>query len=177
MAPEHNRSILLSRTFPWHYLLLYPLALVIIYGAYRLFAATLRQLWKPQPPPSPTEAATTALAALEGGDMMAEGNFDGFYVQLAQVLRQYIEGFYRVAATDMTTEEFIHHLSQEAPFDDATRQQLTELLAYADQVKFAKEPANADNCAQALAYARQFVGAGERVRPQISQIDTDEEGK
>ncbi len=159
MAPEHNRSVLLNRSFPWHYLLLYPLAIIIIYGACRLVVTTFQWLWKPAPPPSATEVATQALKHLETSDRVAKGDVDGFLIELTEVIRRYVENAYHIAATDMTTEEFIQHLAKtkESPFDAETREKLVQLLAYADQVKFAQQPATPETCATALDYARQFI--------------------
>jgi hypothetical protein len=152
--PEINRHTFVERSFPWHYMIVYPLLLAIIVAA----GWGARLLWKvvnkPKPPPTPLEVATTELSTLSA---VPNENFENFYVSLTKVLRQYIEKQYQVPANEMTTEEFMAEISTKAPFDAETRQTLVNFLSYADRVKFAKEPSSVEASAQALDYARQFI--------------------
>ncbi|MDP1836080.1 MAG: hypothetical protein Q8K75_09180 [Chlamydiales bacterium] len=150
--PEINRHTFVDRSFPWHYVIMYPLLLAVMMG----LGWAAMKLWKiankPKPPPTPLEVANTELNALNPKE-----DFDNFYVSLSKVLRQYIEKQYHVPANEMTTEEFMAQMSTKAPFDAETRQTLVNFLSYADRVKFAKEPSNIEASSQALDYARQFI--------------------
>lgn len=159
--PQNNRRALMDRSFPWHYIVIYPLALAALYGLFKLVLMGLKALIKPKPTPSPTERATLELQNLEASDLLATGDFNSFYTQLTNTLRNYLEGHYGMRAPDMTTEEFMAHLSKEASFDPATRQQLGELMSYADRVKFAREPSTPENCMTAVAYAKQLLLLGQ----------------
>lgn len=150
----HNQSVLLDHTFPWHYVILYPLTLLVLWAGGRMIPRLFAKVIKPKPPVSPREAASQELKQLK---ILSEGSFDAFYVQLTQILRKFIEQQYKMPVNEMTTEEFMQHMTKEAPFNLATRQMLSELLAYADQVKFAKGSVNDQQCIKAREYAQAFI--------------------
>ncbi len=162
--PSHNRQIFLERAFPWHYLVLFPLAIVLIVGAARLVLRLARELRTVQKPPTPQATASKKLRTLAKSDLIAKTDFAEFYVQLTQILRDFIAAQYELAAPEMTTEEFMQAMITTDPFDPQTRQALVDLLEYADKVKFAKEHATPENCKTALAYAQKFVSRQRDIR-------------
>lgn len=151
---RQQQNVLLRHTFPWHYVVLYPLILLALIGLARAVQRLVAHLSPPVPPISPAEEANEKLNRLRTDPGMV---FRDFYIDLTQVLREYIERQYHVQMTEMTTEEFIQQMAKEAQFDLETRHKLYDLLDLADQVKFAQEAPNEKQCMQALALAKSFL--------------------
>ena len=101
---------------------------------------------KDQLPPIPAhELAFEALNALRDTDFSDPESVRRFYFRVSEVVRAYIEGRFRLNATDLTTEEIVENL---ASLDDLATDQnhiLLEFLSHTDQVKFAHhEPTRQD---------------------------------
>ena len=101
------------------------------------------------PPPTPLEIALAALQRLREADLpVAE-----FYTQLADIVRQFIEGRFGLHAPERTTEEFL----AEANLTERHLALLRTFLVEADLVKFARHrPGQADR-QRAFAAAENFV--------------------
>jgi len=134
---------------------------IIGWLAYRLWKKRREQgyLFKPPPPPPPAhEVALAALNELFAQDLLEKKNYKAFYSRLSDILRQYIENRFAVAAMEEITMEILSDLSQ--VLDD--REQLVsleEVLALADLAKFAKYiPAEAET-EKSKQQAVQFVEA------------------
>jgi hypothetical protein len=152
---RQNQNVLLEHSFPWHYLVLYPLGLLALFGLARAAQQLIAYLQQPKPPISPIVEAHEKLERLQ---ITPNTPFDTFYIELTQILRHFIEKHYQVPLNEMTTEEFMQQMTKaEAPFDLTTQQTLSDLLALADQVKFAKETPSEEQCKQALAHAQAFL--------------------
>jgi hypothetical protein len=68
-----------------------------------------------------------------------------YYIELTDILRDYIEKRYKVQAHEQTTDELLTSLSSK-DMPQQARVKLKEILVLADLVKFAKEkPLPADN--------------------------------
>ncbi len=122
------------------------------------------------PPPAPRrpphEIALEALAQLEGSDLLQRGEIKEYHVRVSEIIRAYVEAFYRVPALEMTTGEVLRGLERVgvhgAPIDH-----LEGFLEQCDLVKFAKlRPASGDSRAM-CALARGFV---EETRPRVGEV-------
>ena len=101
------------------------------------------------PPPTPLEVALAALQRLRDANLPVEE----FYTQLADIVRQFIEGRYGLRAPEQTTEEFL----AEASLPERHMILLRTFLLEADLVKFARHRPGKDDMARAFAAAENFV--------------------
>jgi hypothetical protein len=88
-------------------------------------------------PRPPHEIALEALATLHVSDLLATGQIKTFYIQLSEILRQYVEGRYFIDAMEMTTRQLTDRMASER-IDQDHIQHLQGLLDVSDLVKFAK---------------------------------------
>ena len=152
-APLTFREVL-----PW--LLVGVVALLIIGGL--LYWFVFRKKPEPvltgPPPPQipPHEVAMRKLAKLEQKKLWQEGSIKAYYVELTEILREYLEGRYHVPALESTTDEIIAGLnSKDIPAHQFN--QLKDLLVRADFTKFAKlRPGPSENMA-GMEVARTFI--------------------
>jgi len=95
------------------------------------------------PKKTPWELAIMKLNALSESELLGKGNFKEYFDQLTDILREYIEGRFGIAALELSTYETMENLRNanlgldstlEAFFVDKTE----ELLRRADLIKFAK---------------------------------------
>lgn len=99
-------------------------------------------------------------AALDGLDSQCSrleaADFDGFYVELGNAIRAYIERVYEIQALEMTSSELLRALDAyraQASMIQSTR----AVLAEADLVKFAKYTPTREMAAFAVGRARDFL--------------------
>ncbi len=158
VQPEINLRLLAERVFPWHYIVLFFVALTSIFFAGYAISQYLRIRKKvPKPTPDPTKQAQKRLHALMQGLKSEASDSESFYVELTETVRQFVEDKYDINAPEKTTEEFLHHITEGDVFEEQTRQQLVELLQYADKVKFAQHASSESDRKQALKFANNFI--------------------
>lgn len=144
---------------PWWAWALLALGLAAAIGATALTVRVLRRrAARPPPPLSPEEWALRELARLAERDWLARGAARELYYRVTEIVRQYIERKFALAAPEMTTEEFLATLDRRPLPLDTDR--LRAFLEACDLVKYAAlEPGPAD-IDRTLATARAFVAAG-----------------
>lgn len=86
---------------------------------------------------SPEEIADLRLKALKESSMVKDGKIKEYYIELSEIIRQYIEGRYTIFALDMTTTELYRELKSSKIKQSAVGD-IKKLLSYCDLVKFAK---------------------------------------
>ncbi|HGY56213.1 MAG TPA: hypothetical protein ENK44_10950 [Caldithrix abyssi] len=132
---------------------------VIGWLAYRLWKKKQEQgyLFKPPPPPPPAhETALAALQELFASDLLEKKNYKQYYSRLSDIMRQYVEGRFAVAAMEEITGEIIRDLDK--VLDDKEQlAELEELLTLADLVKFAKYIPQPEETEKAGRQAVRFV--------------------
>ena len=82
---------------------------------------------------------------------------DGWYVELSDIVRRYIEERFAVRAPELTTEEFLLEAGRSADLKQPHRELLSDFLARCDRVKFARYSPEADESRDALAVAERFL--------------------
>jgi len=112
------------------------------------------------PAVTPEEEALSGLAALESGKSVMEAR--AFYIQLSQILKQYLERRLNAPVLEMTSTEtlaFVKNHSWTSPHAVGLR----DLVTAADLVKFggSSDVSNAD---RQLQVAREIVGRIDRLR-------------
>ncbi len=108
-----------------------------------LLAYWVRRPRKLPPPPPPHEIALEALRRLVDRRLVEQGQIEAFFVEITEIVRDYIERAFGLKAPEQTTEEFLAHLG-ESPVVSRHRAALEPFLTAADEVKFARltpEPA------------------------------------
>ena len=86
------------------------------------------------------------------------GASDGWYVELSDIVRRYIEERFALRAPELTTEEFLLEAGRSADLSPSHRELLSHFLARCDQVKFARYSPGEDESRDALGVAERFVG-------------------
>lgn len=152
--------------FPW-------LALAALLMAVAVWWWRRRRKRKPAPevapPPAPRrpphEIALEALARLEGSDLLRRGEVKEYHVRVSEIVRAYVEAFYRVPALEMTTREVLAGLDRVGVHGEPI-DHLAGFLDRCDLVKFAKLRPSSDASQAMLALARAFV---EETRPRVGE--------
>jgi hypothetical protein len=107
---------------------------------------------------SAAEIAFGRLAALEGRGL-PEGRdaADGWYVELSDIVRRYIEDRFGIRAPELTSEEFLREARRLDELGEPHRALLSGFLESCDRVKFAGHEPAADESQAALGRARRLV--------------------
>lgn len=106
---------------------------------------------------TPDEWALAQLARLQCESLVARGELHTYWVRLSDVVRQYIERRFEIAAPEQTTKEFLARAGDHPLIGAEHRHLLTDFLRAADMVKFAAyRPLEAD-CVRGMEAARGFV--------------------
>lgn len=92
---------------------------------------------------SPIEKATTQLKVLENKSLLQKGEVKGYYSELTDIARTYIEEAIHIPAMESTTAELIEAMKQAVrrknmKLNQETFEELERVLRNADLVKFAK---------------------------------------
>ncbi len=86
----------------------------------------------------PHEIAYERLEALRKKDYIAKGFVKEFFVEISDIIRQYIEARFSLRAPDMTTEEFMAKAKSLDSLTAGHKELLQQFLNCCDMVKFAK---------------------------------------
>jgi hypothetical protein len=103
--------------------------------------------------------ALRRLENLKGTVLMEQGDYKTFYSELSECIREYMENRYFIRALEMTTEEFLAHLTSEAYLSKEHQSIIKKFLHQSDLVKFAKQSPLANEAGQALDDIEQLVVA------------------
>ncbi|MEY2828927.1 MAG: hypothetical protein RIQ33_785 [Bacteroidota bacterium] len=144
------------------YLIIIGLVLILVAAAlYYLFFIRKKKpkliAQQPEIIYTPYQKAMMLLNELEKENIMAdETKLKIYYTRLTDIIREYIEHQFNIAALESTTDELMERLKY-STIDAASRLQLFELLSEADMVKFAKAKPGLNEHIAALMAARKFV--------------------
>lgn len=107
---------------------------------------------------SAAEIAFGRLAALEGRGL-PEGReaADGWYVELSDIVRRYIEDRFGIRAPELTTEEFLREARRLDALNEPHGALLSAFLEACDRVKFAGHEPDADESQAAIGRARRLI--------------------
>ena len=117
------------------------LGLLVLSGLGYLIAREMRRPQPAPPPPDPRQIALRGLFHLRSaadGDMTSRD----FAAAVAEILRQFLEANYRVAAPKQTTEEFLESAQTSGKFPPQAIDQLRAFLTQCDVLKFAQGAAS-----------------------------------
>ena len=92
---------------------------------------------KPEIKRPPHEVALEALDRLKSSNLLQKGEIKQFYIEISEIIRQYIGGRYFIVAMEMTTTDVLAGLS-EADVSDEEFELFQRFFFECDLVKFAK---------------------------------------
>jgi hypothetical protein len=111
---------------------------------------------KPKPKIPAHEIAMRKLAGLEAQRLWQKGDIKAYYIELTDILREYMEGRFSIAALESTTDEIVRDM-ESLNLKSIQIRTIRELLEMADLAKFAKyKPDQGDNL-QSMDVVRTFV--------------------
>ena len=128
---------------------------------------------KPLPP---HVIAMNALDNLAEKKLWQNGRDKEFHTELTDILRQYIEARFGVAAMEKTSDEILDELYELAESQKASLANLKQILSIADLVKFAKYHPYADENQLSFVNSRMFVEQTKKVEVEEPGKETPEEG-
>jgi hypothetical protein len=106
---------------------------------------------------APHTKALRALARLRTAPRTTPAQIEAFYVEVGDVLRQYLEDRFGLCAPERTTEEFLRDLESGDALAKEHRRELERFLSQCDLVKFAAlVPTESDHLA-VFGFAESFV--------------------
>jgi hypothetical protein len=118
------------------------------------------------------EIAFEKLAKLDQKGLVKEGHFKDYYLELTEILRNYLGRMYASNVTDMTTDEFFEHYRVIGIPEDLN-EDLKKCFNHADLVKFAKYVPEVERCQSDFGYVHDVV---ERIRKEF-QIRAEMEAR
>ncbi|HEX7493525.1 MAG TPA: hypothetical protein VF346_04835 [Bacteroidales bacterium] len=143
----YKAPITIEEVLPW--LLIAAIAGILIWTAIRF----LRKLKKSKTgiehfvPTDPAHViAFRELEILKNEELWQKGEIKKYYTKLTEILRQYLENRFRVYSLELTTAETLDALVKTGFKKDGSYNDLKNVLAGADLVKFAKyNPVDSEN--------------------------------
>jgi len=126
---------------------------------------------RPKPKRPAHEIALEKLEALRQKKLWQNEQVKEYYIELTDIIREYIEFRFDVLALEMTTDEIIASLDLKA-IDKQTLQELRKMLQMADLAKFAKYRPMANENELSFDTAKQFVA-----RTLVMPLDDNAEQK
>jgi hypothetical protein len=127
---------------------------------------------KEAPPRPPHEVALERLDQLMESDLLANREIKQYYIEVSEIIRQYIEGRYFIIAMEMTTTEVLEGLTG-AELPDEDFQYFSDFLNRCDLVKFAKVIPSENQNHEILEMAREIVNRTKVVMEEPA-AETDE---
>jgi hypothetical protein len=117
------------------------------------------------------EIAFEMLAMLKQTQLVSDGRFKQYYIELTEIVRAYLGRMYRIAVLDMTTDEFLLQFG-ELDLPNGLLEQTSAFLKHADLVKFAKYVPERERAERDLMVAHDIVEAvrADHDRRQQSQL-------
>ena len=103
------------------------------------------------------EIALQQLRQLDAAKKWQSGNVKGYYLELSEIIREYIENRFLVLAKESTTQEIITNLILLEEVSRGQINHLKELLELADLAKFAKMVPLPDENTRAMKLSFDFV--------------------
>jgi hypothetical protein len=121
----------------------------------------------------PHVIAIRALDDLEKQKFPHEGKMKLYYSVLTDILREYLDGRFGIAAMEMTSEEILDAV-RPLGLSQKLTEEFTDLLRCADLVKFAKHIPDIAEAKYSMATARAFI---EQTKPEEKVEKTEKENE
>ena len=132
---------------------------LLLYVAKRVLAhygKSFGDIFRPTPPLLPHERALQDLGHLHAQRLWQQDKHKLYYSTLTDILRTYLDGQFKVAAMEMTTDEIVEAL-RKVELPQKAAMDIVDILREADLVKFAKATPEAEQNEGAYTAAWEFV--------------------
>lgn len=106
---------------------------------------------------TPEEIAMENLNKLKEKGLIEKGDFKAFHIEVSDIIRNYIEGKFRIPALESTTSDLIREFRQKRPIEENYISLLRRFLEVCDLVKFAKYKPSNEECVEVLNEAFNLV--------------------
>jgi hypothetical protein len=147
----------LKEYWPWIVFPLIALAAILYFILIWSKRPTLKSEPKPKVIRPFHEIALERLDKLEQEKLWQSGQIKLFYIELSDILREYIEHRFNIPAMEQTTDEIITSMRRSPDFSHEQIDKTRRLLFLSDLVKFAKEkPVGSEN-EMNIAMVRAFI--------------------
>ena len=149
--------ITFNEVFPWVILVIF--ILILIYAVYRYIKYRKENkdfFGKPVVVDPPHIVALRELDKLRSQKLWQNGKEKQFYTQVADTIRLYLEGRYKISAMEKTSAEILNEL-KENKIDTGSYNELNTLFTLSDLVKFAKYTPSEDENENSIPMAVRFV--------------------
>ncbi|MGB3947359.1 MAG: hypothetical protein WBM13_05215 [Bacteroidia bacterium] len=114
---------------------------------------------KPQTPPH--IIALEKLEQLKNEKLWQEGKLKLYHSTLSEIIREYIENRFKIAALEQTTDEILKGF-RNVSIDEESKMKLKQMLFLSDMVKFAKEQPLPNENELSMSNAIEFVNGTKR---------------
>jgi len=121
----------------WCYVIAGGILLLVIAIVLRRILGGKKEERKPVDTRKPWEIASEDLAFLKEKNLPAAGEYKQYYIELTDIIREFLQRVYKIPVLDMTTWEFMEAIS-EFDIEPELDSMLKQFLDFADLVKFAK---------------------------------------
>jgi len=158
------------------YIIAATIGLLILLGLLFFFLFYLRKKRKDAyvpPALDPDELAEKRLEVLRQKQLYQNGDIKGYYSELTDILREYIDGRFDIPALEMTTDEIGKTIKKEKSVNKQNYRNLVDLLTISDYVKFAKASPSSKYHPDAFKHAKNFVEFT-KVLPDNQNLETTE---
>ena len=135
---------------------------LLMIGGVIYFLARRQSIPKPRPIVPPEDEALERLIRIKSKNLVGEGRFKQYFIEVSGVVRHYIERMFGITAPEMTTEEFLIHTASENVLKSEWRELLEDFLTSSDMVKFARYRPSENECEQVFDTAVRFVRESSR---------------
>lgn len=137
---------------------------------YFYFKRRKKEAYLPPPLP-PYELAIQRLNEVQTKKLWQEGKVKQYYIELTEVLREYIGGRFEINALELTTDEIAPLLKKKKEVTKGLFRNAVDLLTIADYVKFAKAQPSTKYHTDSLEQVKQFLKATKPVE-EIEKVET-----
>lgn len=129
-----------------------------------------KQVYSPTPFQDPLNRLNNILTQLKGYTFSSEKDYEIFYVNLGDAIREYFEDLYRIPALESTSREILYELSRRS-VDSELIDKTKAVLQEADMVKFAKFTPTEKQAEKALEKADAFLERAREVdKPRVDHL-------
>ncbi|MDO4970808.1 MAG: cell wall anchor protein [Bacteroidales bacterium] len=159
----------------WWVWILLLIAATLLYAYFKWWRKGKNPLKRVKKRKPPYEEAVERLNLLKSKQLWQNGREKDYYTGLTDILREYIDRRFGINAIEMTSSEIIDALKNNSE-TQLVNDQLSEILAIADFVKFAGQRPLADDNERSFQRAVNFVDAT-KPQPENDKAQKEKEGK
>lgn len=156
---QRNVALLRQKTLPWNELLaviLFALLAIIIKYQPKRGEEPLQRTQEAARLDA-SDKGSHALEQLKDQELVQPQHCEEYYLQITNIVRQFIEEKYLIRASIKTTQEFLVEMTQNPQLSESVQALLSEFLIRSDRVKFAEHVPTPVECEEAYKAAETLI--------------------